>query len=76
VYVTEAEARVRADQMALEADEEERAKISKKEKDQRSWAWNASYHRKQIKEHERQLGYHRAKLAHAAIKAKEPKEAA
>jgi hypothetical protein len=71
VFLSESGAQLRADQMAVEYDEEERAKIFRKEKDQRSWAWNASYHRKQIKDAERSLEYHRKKLAHAAIKAKD-----
>jgi hypothetical protein len=74
VFLAEADAQARADQMASEYDAEERAKIFKKEKDQRSWAWNASYHRKQIKDAQRNLEYHTKKLAVAAIKAKENKE--
>lgn len=71
VFLSEAEAQAKADQMAVDYDAEERAKIFKKEKDQRSWAWNASYHRKQIKDAERSLEHHKKKLAHAALKAKE-----
>jgi hypothetical protein len=42
-----------------------------KTKDHRSWAWNASYHRRNIKDLERQLEYHRSKLAVCAANAKE-----
>lgn len=56
-------------------DEKDRQKVLTKEKYDRSWAWNASYHRKQIKDAERNIAYHKAKLAVAAIKAKEPVEA-
>ena len=69
---TEAEASVDAVRLATEADAEERRAIATKEKDTRSWAWNASYHRGCIKRAERDLTYHRAKLAVAAVKAKEP----
>ena len=71
VFLTESEAQTRADLMAAEYDAEERERIFKKEKDQRSWAWNASYHRKEIKEAERRIEHHKKKLAHAALKAKE-----
>jgi hypothetical protein len=48
-------------------------KISNKEKDTRSWAWNASYHRKEIREANRRLEYHTAKLNVASLKAKSDK---
>lgn len=70
IFFTEVEAQSRADIMAAEYDAEERERIFKKEKDQRSWAWNASYHRKEIKEAERRLEYHKKKLAYATIKSK------
>jgi hypothetical protein len=54
---------------AHEADE--RRRILAKEKDTRSWAWNATYHRKRIKEAEKQIAYHRSKLEVAALKSKE-----
>lgn len=71
VCLSESEAQSRADKMAAEHDAEERARIFGKEKDARSWAWNASYHRKEIKEAERRLAYHTAKLNVAKVKAKE-----
>lgn len=52
-------------------DAEDRAKVQNKQKATHTWAWNASYHRREIKEAERRLAYHKAKLAVAAIKAKE-----
>ncbi len=42
-----------------------------KENGKRTWAWNVSYHRKCIKEAERQLAYHKAKLSIAALKVKD-----
>jgi hypothetical protein len=73
VFTDEASAKLRADQMAEEHDREERDRIFKKEKDSRSWAWNASYHRKEIKEARRRLEYHTSKLAVASLKSKEDK---
>jgi uncharacterized cysteine cluster protein YcgN (CxxCxxCC family) len=71
VFATHDEAFTRAQEMAAAADAAERARILTKEKDTRSWAWNASYHRARIKEAQRQLDYHTAKLNVAALKAKE-----
>lgn len=62
-------------QKKIEADEKEKIeRIHTKEKDTRTWAWNASYHRREIKEAQRRLEYHTAKLAVAALKAKEKSE--
>lgn len=73
VYATEEDAVVRAQALADEATEEERQRVFRKERDTRSWAWNASYHRTAIKEATRQLGYHTAKLTVAALKEKDAK---
>lgn len=54
---------------------EERNRIFRKEKDHRSWAWNASYHRRCIKDAEEKIKYHGSKLAVASLKAKEDKKA-
>lgn len=52
--------------------ESEKERLLRKEKDTRSWAWNASYHRKRIKEAEKEIVYHTGKLNVAKFKAKEP----
>lgn len=70
-FATEAEALAFAKEKAARADANERAKIFQKEKDTRSWAWNASYHRKCLKEATRQIEYHTAKLNVASLKAKQ-----
>lgn len=57
--------------MTEEHNREELARIQQKEKDTRSWAWNASYHRKCIREAQKQIDYHTAKLNVAKVKAKE-----
>lgn len=56
-------------------EEEQRAKIFQKEKDTRTWAWNASYHRNIIKRAQKDIEYHTAKLNAAKIKAKLPEAA-
>lgn len=71
VFVTQAEAQARAESDAAEYEANERKRLFEKEQDTRSWAWNASYHRKQIKEAQRQIEYHTAKLSVAALTALE-----
>ena len=75
LFDNEADCLVRAAEIDAQADREERERVNRKEKDNRSWAWNASYHRNQIKDAQRRIEYHTAKLAVAAIKAKEDKVA-
>lgn len=72
-FTTEADATAHAQARAAQYEAEQRAKISRKEKDTRTWAWNASYHRNCIKRAEKDIAYHASKLAVAAIKAKEAK---
>jgi hypothetical protein len=58
---------------ARKADQEEREKIGAKEKPTRTWAWNASYHRKEIKRCKESIEYHERKLAAANLKARSEK---
>lgn len=55
----------RAVELATDHQREEESRFALKHKDTRSWGWNATYHRGQVKSLERQLEYHRAKLAAA-----------
>lgn len=55
----------------LEHEAEENKRLLSKTKDAKSWAWNATYHRKCIKDAETQLAYHRSKVQVCAAKAKE-----
>ena len=71
-FDTEHEALISAKSRAADYVKEQQDRIFSKEKDSRSWASNASYHRKCLKEAQRQIEYHSAKLAVAVIKAKEP----
>lgn len=75
VFSTEAEAQIRAVQMAEEQNAQEIKKINRKEKDTRSWAWNANYHRAEIRRAEKNIIYHTSKLNIAKLKAKEEKAA-
>lgn len=49
----------------------QRDKVLTKEKDKKSWAWNASYHRGIIRRAEKDIVYHTAKLNVANLKKKE-----
>lgn len=71
LYVEKPDAETSARTMAERADLEERERIAHKEKDGRSWSWNAHYHRDCIRRAQRDLEYHTAKLAVASVKAKE-----
>lgn len=73
LFDNEVDAYAAAKVKAEQADIEERERIGRKHKDTRSWAWNAHYHRKCIKEAQRQIEYHTSKLAVASLKAKEEK---
>lgn len=70
LFKFEAIALAAAKVIAKKADADEEARISMKEKDHRSWAWHASYHRKCIREAERQIEHHKRKLSAANLKAK------
>lgn len=71
LFPSEAEALVRAEEKAANAEAEELARIARKEKDTRSWSWHVHYHRRSIREAERQIAYHTSKLNVAKLKAKD-----
>lgn len=71
MFKTEQEAMEAAEKMAIEYDENEKNEVLKKYRDDRSWAWNASYHRKRVADAKRDLEYHTAKLNVADLKKKE-----
>ena len=70
VFPTREAALARAEETAVHANAEEQRRISDKERPTRTWAWNASYHRREIKECERRITYHKAKLAVADARTK------
>jgi hypothetical protein len=76
LYATRDAAMAAAANKVQKANEEEQKRVFKKERDTRTWAWNASYHRREIKDANRRIAYHTAKLAVAVIKAKKDLEAA
>lgn len=57
----EAEAGCEARRREVEADENKR--LLSKTKNEKSWAWNLSYHRKQAAESKRQMEYHLSKVS-------------
>lgn len=73
LFDNEADCLVRAQAIATEYDRAERERVNKKEKDTKTWGWNAHYHRREIKDAQRRIEYHTAKLAVASLKAKEDK---
>lgn len=74
-FDNEAAALAWAEQKAAAYIQKQHDRIFTKEKDTRTWAWNASYHRKCIKQAQAEIERHTAKLNVAAIKAKENKAA-
>ena len=70
LFPTREAAREVALQMVAAAKAAQTKKIAEKEKDSRTWAQNASYHRSCIRRAQKDLAYHTAKLNVAAIKAK------
>lgn len=71
IFDSKEEAEKRAIVIFEEHDAQEIARIHQKEKHNRTWSWNAHYHRDCIKRAEKDLAYHTAKLNVAKIKAKE-----
>ena len=73
VFDTQAGAEVRAQELIVEQEKEELRRIQVKEKVDRNWAWNVRYHRDKIRSAEKDLIYHRSKLAVAQTHVKEEK---
>lgn len=71
VFATREEAQMRAEELAEEFNREELERINSKEKPDRNWRWHVRYHRECIRRAEKELEYHRAKLAVAKVKAKD-----
>lgn len=75
LFVGEHQALARAQEVADEATRVERERISMRHKDAKSWAWNATYHRGEIRKAQKSLEYHTSKLDVAKVRAKEDKKA-
>lgn len=61
VFATEAEAVAAGEAKKAEAEAEENRRYLAKTKNEKSWAWNASYHTRCAKRAEADLEYHRGK---------------
>lgn len=71
LFNTKEEATAKAQLISEEHNAEEIAKIHRKEKHNHTWSWNACYHRRCIKDAEKQLAYHTEKLNVAKEKARD-----
>jgi len=72
LFDDESAAVARAAEKCVEADAIERQRVAQKEKPTRSWSWHVHYHRGCIRRAERDIEHHKACLAVARVKAKEP----
>ncbi len=70
-FATREEAQAQAEVDRAEREAEENRRFMGKTKDGKTWAWNATYHRRCIKEAEKNLEYHRAKLQICTAKVKQ-----
>ncbi len=75
VFLNEEDAEREAQKITAQAIVEQAYKISTKQKDTKSWAWNASYHKKNIEKAHKDIAYHSAKLDAAKAHIKEEKSA-
>lgn len=73
LFDTKEEASAKAEEKLKEHNAQEIARIHQKEKHNRTWSWNAHYHRDCIKRAEKDIVYHSAKLNVAKQKSKEEK---
>lgn len=74
LFTNKEDAQKRALILSEEHNQEELDRINQKEKHNHTWSWNAYYHRNCIKQAERDLTYHKAKLEVAKVKTKNGKE--
>ena len=71
VFGTIEEARAEGDRQRLEHEAEENRRWMAKTKDHKSWAWNATYHRRCAEKARKDMEYHQGKAKVCAAKAKE-----
>lgn len=62
VYGTEAEAIAGGEEMRIKHEAEENQRLLAKTKNHKTWAWNAAYHRREIKRLEQSLAWNRSKV--------------
>ena len=75
LFHTENEALLRAQQLKDEMDESERKRLTSKKEPGRTWAWHVHYHRRQLKQAEKDVLYHTEQLNWAKKMAKMKEEA-
>jgi len=72
VFATKEEAEARAEGFREAHERDEKNRLERlKENQKRNWAWNATYHRRELKEALRKVEYHTAKLNVAKAHVKE-----
>jgi hypothetical protein len=64
-FATQEEASTRAVELQKEHEEQEQKRLDNKEKPNRTWAWNATYHRGCLRRANKDIEYHTKKLAMA-----------
>lgn len=71
VFKTKEEAEKRAEEFRAENEANEKSRMLHKKDTNRTWAWNASHHRKRLKDALREIEYHSGALNVAKLKSKE-----
>lgn len=75
VFATESEALARAAELVVKHEADELANLTRRKSSQNhTWAWNATYHRRELKRAKHDVEYHSQKLSVAASHAKEEKK--
>ena len=73
VFATKEDAKVRCEELRQKHEDEENKRLLAKTKNPKTWSWNATYHRQQIKRLERDIEYHRSKVEICKSHVKEEK---
>lgn len=73
VFDNEEAAWVRARALKHIADKEETERLLNKEQPKREWSWHVHYHRRCVKQAEKEIAYHSSKLEAAKLHSKEEK---
>lgn len=71
LFDTEETAQAKANEIAADYEAEQKGRALGKEKPTKSWSWHVHYHRRAIRDAQKQIAYHSAKLTAAKIKAKD-----
>jgi hypothetical protein len=71
VFATKDEAQAAAEEQRAHHEAEENRRLMAKTKDHKSWAWNATYHRRCAANAAKELAYHQEKARVCAAKSKE-----